>query len=107
MAFEVKLGLNASKAIESALPFKQAKPEPPVKTIVAKKEKRKGFSKRVKEKTLKTQDYQCYLCDEEIAMKNCHFHHKDENPGNNKAKNCIALCPGCHDKVNRRGIVFK
>lgn len=105
--FEVKLGLNASKAIAGALPFKQPKPERPAKKSSPKKGKRKGFSKRVKEKTLKNQDNQCFLCDEKIAMKNCHFHHKDEDPGNNKARNCIALCPNCHDKVTRRGISFK
>lgn len=108
MAFEVKLGLNASRAIEGALPFKKPTKEPEIKEReTPRNKKRKGFSKRVKQKTLKEQDYQCYMCDEEISMKNCHFHHKDEDRSNNKSKNCIALCPGCHDKVTRRGIVFK
>ena len=100
--FEVKLGLNASNAIERALPFKkQAKPEPPGKKASPKKKKRKGFSKRVKEKTLKAQDHQCYVCDKKISIKNCHFHHRDGDSSNNKVDNCVALCPDHHRIITR------
>ena len=47
---------------------------------------------------------QKWICGAKGCSKNIktysHIHHRDENPKNNEIGNLIALCTGCHQKVN-------
>jgi len=67
--------------------------------MVLKKGKRKGFPSSVKRSVLLKQKNLCKKCYR--FSQTWDFDHIDDDPSNNDASNCQALCPTCHAKKTR------
>jgi len=67
---------------------------------LSKPKSRCGFSKSIKDETLKRQNYRCNICDKESDVWD--FDHIDGDSSNNSLENCQALCPNCHAKKTRK-----
>lgn len=66
---------------------------------LAKKRKRRQFSKAIKNKVLRRQNYICNGCTNPLDV--VEFDHINGNPFDNHHLNCQALCPICHAKKTR------
>lgn len=69
---------------------------------MVKSKNRKDFSRGIIIDTLVKKDFRCANCSERFSKgRRPHFDHKDSNAKNNRAENCQALCPNCHDEKSR------
>ena len=67
---------------------------------LAKKTRRKNFSKRTRLLIKLLQNFDCNDCGK--YNKFLEFHHKNGNRSDNRLENCEALCPNCHRKRHRK-----
>ncbi len=66
---------------------------------LAKKKKRRQFSKETRNKVLKRQRGMCNICRKPLDV--VEFDHINGNTYDNHYLNCQALCPNCHAKKSR------
>jgi hypothetical protein len=60
------------------------------------KQKRRHFSELVRMETIQKQKGRCKRCKKRLEAYGVDADHKDNDRANNKASNCVLLCPPCH-----------
>jgi hypothetical protein len=60
------------------------------------KQKRRHFSEIVRRDTIQKQKGKCKRCKRRLEAYGVDADHKDNDRANNKASNCVLLCPPCH-----------
>lgn len=63
---------------------------------------RRGFTRLIRIKVLKKQNYKCDHCRKILTAVD--FHHKNGDRSDNRERNCQALCPNCH-AIETRGLL--
>lgn len=63
---------------------------------------RRGFTRLIRIKVLKKQNYKCDHC--RRILTTVDFHHKNGDRSDNRERNCQALCPNCH-AIETRGLL--
>lgn len=64
------------------------------------RKKRMDFSEKDKKLEKKRQKGLCFDCN--LNYPHLQFHHNDGDNSNNDIRNCVALCPNCHDLRDRK-----